>query len=128
MISERNRKKNINTKKTRHSRKKELVHLHGGKCSICGYDKNYAALQFHHLRDKSFNLTVTNLANRTWNALLKEAEKCILLCANCHSEHHYPNSFKIQSTSDLSISNLPSEKSTKYFSEEELSLQKIPTT
>lgn len=94
MTSERSRKKVAHTKKIRHSRKRELVELHGGKCSNCGYDKNYAALQFHHLRNKSFGLSTTNLANKTWIKILKEADKCILLCANCHIEVHCKDSFK----------------------------------
>ena len=32
-------------------RKKKAVNYKGGKCIICGYNKNYAALNFHH-RDK----------------------------------------------------------------------------
>ena len=65
----------------------------GGKCSRCGYDKCEAALQFHHLNpdEKEFTLSKINLndSNFTFETLLKEADKCILLCANCHAEEHY---------------------------------------
>ena len=75
------------------SRKKELVKLMGGKCSICGYDKNYAALEFHHVNpeDKSFQLDSRHLSNTTMTTILEEAKKCILVCSNCHKEIHYPN-------------------------------------
>lgn len=64
----------------------------GGKCSKCGYRNNISVLQFHHKDPsvKSFSLDQRNLSNRTINILQKEVNKCILLCANCHNEHHYP--------------------------------------
>ena len=71
----------------RTDRKVKLVELLGGRCSTCGYDKCVAALEFHH-RDpikKSFELSKVNLLRR-WDVVLAEAEKCDLLCANCHRE------------------------------------------
>ena len=32
--------------------KGNVVALHGGHCVICGYDKNQAALEFHHVNAK----------------------------------------------------------------------------
>lgn len=72
-------------------RKKELIYSMGGGCSVCGYNKNYAALDFHHLRDKSFNLDARRIGNSSFEALKAEAAKCILLCANCHREEHSPH-------------------------------------
>lgn len=75
------------------SRKKELVDLHGGCCIRCGYKKNLSVLEFHH-RDpskKSFKLDVRNLTNRKWEFIVEEANKCNLLCANCHREEHNPS-------------------------------------
>lgn len=69
-------------------RKKEFILLKGGGCSKCGYNKNYSALHFHHLKDKSFPLDSRNIGNRSMESLLKELEKCELLCANCHAEEH----------------------------------------
>ena len=77
-------------------RKKQLVDSKGGCCEICGYKKNYSALQFHHLdpSQKEKNLDSRKISNSTWEWCLKEAEKCQLLCANCHAEIHHPQ-FKI---------------------------------
>ena len=49
------------------SRKLELIKLKGGKCERCGYDKNIAALEFHHLdpSTKSFQLDSRHLSNTT---------------------------------------------------------------
>ena len=75
------------------SRKRELINLMGGKCSLCGYDKNYAALEFHHVdpSQKGFQLDARHLSNTSMEEVIKESEKCILVCSNCHKEIHYPN-------------------------------------
>lgn len=74
-------------------RKSELVKLLGGKCSICGYNKNYAALEFHHVNpgDKNFQLDSRHLSNTSKELLLEEVKKCILVCSNCHKEVHHPD-------------------------------------
>lgn len=72
-------------------RKKELVEMKGGSCSVCGYDKSYAALTFHH-RDpsvKEIRLDIRGLSNRKWSKILEEVEKCDLVCFNCHMEIHW---------------------------------------
>lgn len=72
------------------TRKLEIIENKGGKCEICGYDKNIAALELHHLDPdkKSFPLDARHLGNTTIEKLLKESDKCVLLCANCHREIH----------------------------------------
>ena len=69
----------------------KMVKLKGGACSICGYKKNLAALHFHHLQNKNFELDARNMANRSEQVLNKELDKCILVCSNCHMELHYPH-------------------------------------
>ena len=60
--------------------------LLGNKCSICGYNKCNAALEFHHTtKDKEFNIAGARFG---WKKLKDEINKCILLCSNCHREHH----------------------------------------
>lgn len=73
-------------------RKHKLIQAKGGCCENCGYDKNYAVLEFHHRDEssKSFNLDSRRLSNTSWELILREADKCSLLCANCHREHHNP--------------------------------------
>jgi predicted transcriptional regulator len=70
--------------------KKELVDYKGGSCVICGYDKAYRSLHFHHLNPNEKDFTL----GRKWGKLgfndtiKKELDKCILVCANCHGEIH----------------------------------------
>lgn len=75
-------------KERRRLRKKKLVELFGGKCVQCGYHKNNTALEFHHTKNKLFGLSAPNITRYSWETILKEAEKCILLCSNCHKELH----------------------------------------
>lgn len=75
-----------------YKRKLELVNLLGGSCKYCGYDKNLAALEFHH-RDpngKESQLDMRTLSNRSMSYILEEVKKCDLLCSNCHREYHNP--------------------------------------
>lgn len=72
----------------RKTNKQALVTKFGGACQICGYCRTNRALEFHHRDEttKMFGLgTKGSLALAT---LMKEAEKCVLLCSNCHREVH----------------------------------------
>ncbi len=75
------------------SRKLDLVKAAGSRCAICGYHTNLAALVFHHTDSavKDFKLDMRSLSNRKLEPVLKEIEKCILVCANCHAELHNPH-------------------------------------
>ena len=74
------------------ARKRRLIDAMGGACKRCGYDRNPAALVFHHkvTGDKKFQLDLRALSNRRWSSIEAEAAKCELLCANCHAEVHNP--------------------------------------
>ncbi len=69
--------------------KKEATDMLGGKCHICGYNKCLAAMDFHHPKGNKEGSIHSFLKNESRQKLLKEAKKCILLCANCHREVHY---------------------------------------
>lgn len=91
-VTGRNRCKLCNqtaVKKRRKRLKELLVAYKGGKCVRCGYNKAVEALDFHHidpatkeraLSEKGLTLSLTRLK--------LEADKCLLLCANCHREEH----------------------------------------
>ena len=76
------------TRQRRRNKQKLLDHF-GSKCCKCGYDKCNAALEFHHDdENKEFGIASKGVTI-SFKALLNEAEKCILVCANCHREIHH---------------------------------------
>jgi hypothetical protein len=78
------------TKRRQRITKARLIKCKGGKCCIpeCGYDKCHTSLSFHHLieEDKTFGIGDRKCA--PFKELLKEANKTILVCNNCHGEIH----------------------------------------
>lgn len=70
--------------------RKQLINSFGGKCQICGYDKCSAALEFHHRDPTKKEIEISKFANNNKLSYkqIRELEKCILLCSNCHKEAH----------------------------------------
>jgi DNA-binding CsgD family transcriptional regulator len=67
--------------------KRRLAKRAGGACEICAYDRYEGALQFHHLDAELKEFEISSYAStRSWAKLCAEADKCALLCANCHAE------------------------------------------
>ena len=67
--------------------KEILVAEAGGSCRLCGYDRSLAALQFHHVdpATKAFGIAKGGFS-RSLDKARAEAQKCVLLCSNCHAE------------------------------------------
>lgn len=77
----------LNKKKRLNRKKEKLINVKGGSCSHCGYNKCFSALEFHHIgNDKEIN--ISRLMGYSLEKILKELEKCILLCSNCHTKEH----------------------------------------
>lgn len=76
-----------------HARRKKVrlqaVEYKGGKCEVCGYNRCIDAFEFHHndLSDKKFGISAKGYT-RGWSEVVKELDKCKLICANCHRELH----------------------------------------
>ena len=64
-------------------------------CNKCG-DNRKVVLEFHHLRNKDFNLAEGT--KKSINTIKKEIEKCEILCANCHRvvTANERNNFKVR--------------------------------
>jgi predicted HNH restriction endonuclease len=77
------------------SRRRDLVAYKGGVCERCNASPLYVAFDFHHKdpEQKKFPLSQRNMA-RKWGDLIKEADKCHLLCANCHRIVHFKREAK----------------------------------
>lgn len=69
-------------------RKQMIVDYKGGKCCICGYNRYVGALDFHHLDPNIKDFNISNLKTYSFDKLKLEADKCILVCKNCHAEIH----------------------------------------
>ena len=74
--------------KRREKTKELLVEYKGGKCEICGYNRCIGALEFHHINPDEKEFGVGDGDTRSFNKNKEEADKCILVCANCHREIH----------------------------------------
>jgi len=87
----RRRRKNQQTyrslKQRRRRRKAELIEMFGGRCQDCGYNTVPAALEFHHRDPLTKDFGVGNW-HGSRDRLIREAEKCDLLCATCHRLRH----------------------------------------
>jgi hypothetical protein len=70
--------------------KKRAVEYKGGECQKCGYNKNYAALDFHHTDPMQKDINFKTSRHWGWERLKKELDKCEILCRNCHAEFHHP--------------------------------------
>jgi hypothetical protein len=63
--------------------------LGGSICWICGYNKCSKALDFHHVDESTKIMNLSNCEMQySWSKIWAEAEKCALLCVNCHKEYH----------------------------------------
>jgi len=71
------------------STKNKYLKMHGSRCACCGYDKNIAALEFHHVNGKTKGISFMISRHESDELLKAEIDKCVLLCANCHAEHHH---------------------------------------
>ena len=78
------------TKDNNKKRKEKYMALLGGKCQVCGYDKYYGVLEFHHKdpSTKSELLNKQTLIQYNDTFIKEELKKCILVCSNCHREIH----------------------------------------
>lgn len=63
----------------------------GERCSKCGYSETLAALEFHHVDNKTKDNEISYLAHKgaRWEEIKNELDKCVLLCSNCHKKEHH---------------------------------------
>jgi hypothetical protein len=70
------------------AKKLTLVSEFGGACMKCGYNKEVRILNFHHVDASTKEFSIGTRHGGNIAVLRAEAKKCILLCPNCHMEHH----------------------------------------
>lgn len=59
-------------------------------CADCG-ERHPACLEFHHKDRSDKSYTIARVISRASSvkAIMKEIDKCELLCANCHRKRHW---------------------------------------
>jgi 5-methylcytosine-specific restriction endonuclease McrA len=80
--------------KVRRARAKHEYHINMLKylsdkcCVICG-ESDVVVLEMDHIdpRTKLFSISQAVKLGYSWETILKELEKCRVLCANCHKRH-----------------------------------------
>ena len=86
--SRRARCNSCNTKIRRVRVKNAAITYLGGKCIRCGWDKHPAGLEFHHRDPNQKDFTIGMVANKSWDVIKPELDKCDLLCSCCHRIEH----------------------------------------
>lgn len=92
-------------RKRNRNKKTRFVLKMGGKCSKCGYDKNIASLDLHHIDPSEKKHHPSRALRLSYKTVEEEFNKCIILCANCHQIHHH---------SKIKKEPLPKESGCKY--------------
>jgi hypothetical protein len=64
---------------------REWKHEHG--CTYCD-ENDPCCLDLHHTDSNQKENEVSNLMGRSFEGWLREANKCIVVCANCHRKIH----------------------------------------
>lgn len=72
-----------------YKRKEQITEYKSGLCCRkCGESRFYL-LDFHHLDPNEKDYTISHNSRIKFENLMKEIDKCIPLCSNCHREFHY---------------------------------------
>lgn len=79
------------SKQARKQVKTLLVDAFGSRCCYCGEIFPIEVFEFHHMvgETKSFDIAQGISKHVSWEKLIKEVEKCVMLCANCHRMLHH---------------------------------------
>ena len=57
-------------------------------CSMCGESRHWC-LDFHHHNDDKDVAVANMIGTHSWESIMKEISKCIVVCRNCHADIHY---------------------------------------
>jgi hypothetical protein len=68
--------------------KQRLIEYKGGRCEVCGFNKECSTCYDFHHKDPKQKLFTLSKSNKSFEQQRLEADKCMLLCKNCHAEIH----------------------------------------
>tara|TARA_R100000008_G_C3554223_1_gene152263 strand:- start:671 stop:937 length:267 start_codon:yes stop_codon:yes gene_type:complete len=75
-------------KRIRKNRNKLIEYKKTLSCKACGL-KDYRVIEFHHIGDKENEVSRMVGVGYSWKRIMKEIDKCIALCSNCHRIEHW---------------------------------------
>ncbi len=76
-------------------KKRTIVELLGGCCSVCKEKFPLCVYDLHHLNPAEKDFPPASLYLRKWSIILPEIAKCILVCANCHRKIHHEDKYDL---------------------------------
>lgn len=94
-IANKSAKKEYRSGKNRATFKKckaEAIELCGNKCNDCGVSYPACVYDFHHVDPTTKHKELAKLFVGRREIWLKELEKCVMLCSNCHRLRHHLDS------------------------------------
>ena len=72
----------------REVRERLIAYFHAHPCVDCGED-DPVVLEPDHLRDKEHNISNMLKNGHSWEKILRELDKCEIVCCNCHRRRTY---------------------------------------
>jgi hypothetical protein len=59
-------------------------------CELCGYHTHVAAIEFHHKNPEEKVKSISKMMNQNSSKenIMKEIQKCMAVCSNCHAIIH----------------------------------------
>lgn len=99
-------------KEWRKATKIKLVEGFSSKCSLCEIEDDPVIYDFHHMesKDKEFQLSSKIMS---WEKIVSEAKKCVMLCSHCHRKIHFRN-LTIENPIPFDESKIKSEKNNRW--------------
>jgi protein-arginine kinase activator protein McsA len=64
----------------------EQYKIDNSVCADCGISYPPYVLDFDHLRDKEFGISRAIQMGKSLDKIVKEIEKCEIVCSNCHRQ------------------------------------------
>lgn len=77
-------------RKKRREKWSKLFNYKGAACQHCGISEYHRPeiYEFHHVDPKTKEYQIADLLMCKWERVKEEADKCLMLCANCHKTEH----------------------------------------
>lgn len=95
-------KKALRMVRSRAEKKQKAVDYMGNKCLDCQQNFPNCCYDFHHLDPTKKDLSLSQLVgSRSWEKILIELEKCVMLCSNCHRIRHWKENLEKRRVSQL---------------------------